>query len=263
MGREYFKIPDNCPGCGSLLSEEGQFLYCRSKSCQMNLTGSVKVWVQRLGLLQWGDSLIESITDPNKQHIEFLSDIYDLTVDDLSMHCSGAKVAKKCYDVLHNNKTLSLELFLSALNIPNFGMSTATSMVEHGYDTIEKFLSIKSPEEILSVPNIGSKTAEVIFSGIQEKRELITRLIEKITIRTISGPLKGKSFCITGSTKTPRKALEKKITDFGGSVKTSVTNGLSYLITNDQESGSSKMKNAKKHGTEIISELDFMRMIDQ
>lgn len=261
MGREYFSVPSNCPACGSLLSEEGQFLYCRSKSCSLNLTGSLRVWVNKLGLLQWGDSLIESLTNPNKHHIESLSDIYDLSVDDIAMHCSGAKVAKKCYDILHANKTISLDLFLSALNIPNFGMSTAADMVEYGFDTIEKILNISSADEIMKVPNVGKKTADLIFSGLEEKRELIISLSKKVTIKVSGGPLVGKSFCITGSTKIPRKALEKKITDFGGSVKSSVTNGLSFLITNDQESGSSKMKNAQKYGTQIISEEKFLEML--
>lgn len=258
--REYFEIPTHCPECGFLLSEEGQFLFCRSKSCPVNLTGSLRVWVNRIGLLQWGDALIESITDPNRPHVQSISDIYDLTIDDLALHCSGAKVAKKCYDVLHSAKNVSFDLFLSGLNIPNFGLTTATEMVEFGYDTVDKVLAL-SVEDLVRVPNVGKKTAESIHTGLQEKRDLILSLASKLTLKTASGPLRGSSFCITGSTSVPRKALEKKITDHGGSVKSSVTNGLTYLITNDPDSGSSKMKNAKKYGTQIITEAQFMELV--
>lgn len=243
-----------------MLSEEGQFLYCRSKSCPVNLTGSLKVWVQRLGLLQWGDALIESITDPNKPHIQSLADVYDLTIDDLALHCSGVKVAKKCYDVLHSSKSVSLDLFLAGLNIPNFGLTTATELVEFGYDTIPRILEL-TVEDLVRVPNVGKKTAESIHNGLQEKRELVLALSSKLDLKTPSGPLKGWSFCITGSTSTPRKALEKKITDFGGTVKSSVSNGLTYLITNDPDSGSSKMKNAKKYGTRVITESQFLELV--
>lgn len=258
--REYFQIPTNCPECGFLLSEEGQFLYCRSKSCPVNLTGSLKVWVKRLGLLQWGDALIESITDPNKPHVSSIADVYDLSIDDLALHCSGVKVAKKVYDVLHANKTISLDLFFAALNIPNFGLTTATGMVESGCDSVDKVLSL-SVEDLTKIRDIGKKTADSIYVGLQEKRELILALSSKLTLTTKSGPLKGCSVCITGTTAIPRKALEKKVSDFGGSVKSSVGNGLTYLITNDPTSGSSKMKNAQKYGTKIISEAEFLQLV--
>jgi DNA ligase (NAD+) len=76
-----------------------------------------------------------------------------------------------------------------------------------------------------------------------------------------AGPLSGKTFCITGATSKPRKAVEKIIMDAGGVAKGSVGAGLSFLVTNDPDTGSSKMKSAKKHGVEVISEADLYRMI--
>lgn len=257
---QYFKIPDLCPVCASRLSVEGDFLYCRSKSCPVQLTGTIKVWVKRLGLLNWGDALVESLTNPDFPKVNSIADLYRLTVEDISDHCSGMKVAKKCFDTLQASRTITFELLLGSLNIPNLALSTATDVVQAGYDTPEKILSA-SVEDLIRVPNVGSITANMIYNGVQERRSQLFDLCSVLELKTSSGPLVGKSFCITGSTSKPRKALEKIILDFGGIVKSSVGIGLTYLITNDATSGSSKLKNAQKHGTQIISEDDFNRMI--
>lgn len=258
---EYFKIPDLCPVCAARLQVEGDFLYCRSKSCPIQLTGTIKVWVKRLGLLNWGDALIESLTNPDSPKVNSVADLYRLSVEDISDHCSGMKVAKKCFDTLQASRIITFELLLGSLNIQNMALSTATDVVQAGYDTPDKILNA-TEEQLLRVPNVGPVTAKLIYEGVQERRAQITDLCSVLELKTSSGPLSGKSFCITGSTSKPRKTLEKMILDSGGIVKSSVGVGLSFLITNDADSGSSKLKNAQKHGTSIVSEADFYRMIE-
>src|SRR5512133_3572737 len=100
-----FLIPTNCPACLHPLSVEGDFLYCRNKHCPTRLFGDVKVWVDRLGLLFWGDALIESLTNPdNPNAIHSVADLYSMSVAHLEEHCSGTKVARKCWKVLNDNR---------------------------------------------------------------------------------------------------------------------------------------------------------------
>jgi DNA ligase (NAD+) len=262
--REFFVVPNFCPICSGPTSLEGDFLFCRSKICPARLSGSVKVWINRLGLLQWGDALINTLTNSDNPKVESLADLYRLSVDDIASCCSGQKVAKKCYEILHSNKNISLELLLSALNIPNLGTATATDIVHAGYDTIEKLLSM-GYDELLKIPNIGEITARQAFDGIQERREIMVELSQVLDIReSIPGPLKGASFCITGSTSKPRKAVQKSIMDAGGIVKDSVGQGLTYLVTNEDASwNTSKMQKAKKYLTRIISESELYKMMGQ
>lgn len=248
-----FQIPDSCPRCGSLLSDEGSLLYCRNKSCPAKSSGSIKVWVDKLGLLYWGDSLIESLTSGDNPAVTDVSDLYGLSVDVIASHTSGIKYAKKCHDVLHSNKNIKLELLLSALNIPNLGISTATDMVMAGLDSIDKVCDA-SPIRIMQTPNIGEKTAVVIYNGIQDKVSVIRKLSGILAVSgPLDGRLSGKSFCITGSTSIPRNLLHKLILDNGGIVKETVVSGLSYLISNES-TGSSKSQKAIKHGIPIITE---------
>ena len=49
----------------------------------------------------------------------------------------------------------------------------------------------------------------------------------------------------------------------GGTIKSSVTKDLNYLVTNDKDSGSSKNQKAIKFGTPIIDEETFLQMINK
>jgi NAD-dependent DNA ligase len=137
--RHYFEIPSLCPICGSPTSVEGDFLFCRSKQCPARLAGSVRTWINRLGLLHWGDAMIEALCDPDKPKVSNVADLYGLTVEDLAACCSGQKMAKKCHDILHSNKSISLELMLAGLNIPNIGLGTARMSFKPGLTLLTGF----------------------------------------------------------------------------------------------------------------------------
>ncbi len=260
--KEYFSIPDTCPICSSQTIVDGFFLYCRSNACPSKASNAIRVWIVRFGLLYWGDSLIESLTDPANPKVRNVADLYKLTVDDIAGCCSGKKFAQKCFDILHANKDVTLELMLSGLNIPNLAIATATDIVQSGYDSVDKIMSL-TYEDLLKVPNIGEITAKQVYSGLQARRDLIMELSKVLNIKQpTQGPLTGCSICITGDTSKPRKAVQKLILDAGGVVKESVGSGLSYLVTNDTTSNSGKMQKAKKHGIKIISESDLYTLIN-
>lgn len=257
---EYFQIPDFCPECNSSLTQEGQFLYCRSKACPSKLSGAVSVWVEKLGLLFWGDSLINKLTDQNNPNVSSIADLYRLSIDDISKCCSGKKVAEKCYKQLHDQKSVPLQLLLSALNIQLLGIATATDIVSCGLNTVDKVISA-SIDDFARVQNIGNKTADIIYHGIQDKKDIIIDLSTVLNIISdVPGPLSNLSFCITGALTKPRKTVEKIIMDAGGIVKGTVGVGLSYLVTNDNNTTSSKMKKATQHGVRVISESDLYSM---
>jgi DNA ligase (NAD+) len=261
MEREVFQVPEFCPACSGPTSVEGEFLYCRSKVCPSRLSGTVRVWVNKLGLLHWGDAFIDALTDPDKPRVSSLADLYRLTVEEMAECCSGMKVAMKCWETLHKAKKIPLELMLAGLNIPNLGIATGTDMVQSGLNSVEKILAADH-SRLLEVPNVGEVTARQIYLGLQDRRDMILDLASVLEIKDpTSGPLSGKSFCITGATSKPRKAVQKEILEAGGIVKESVGAGLTYLVTNEDPSfNSSKMQKAKKLGTQVISESDLYRM---
>ena len=256
---DQFEIPECCPVCGGDSEIIGDFLHCKSKKCPSKLSGSIKAWIKNFGLLQWGDVMVESLTSKNK--VKCVADIYKLSVDELSEHCSGMKMAKKCHAILHSNKFVSLDLVLASLNIANLGQSTASSIVHAGYNTVEKVLAIDF-NELKNIKDIGEKTARQIQEGLIIKRDELVALDKVLDIHLPrSGSLHGKTVCITGGISIPRKAAEKLIIGAGGSPKSSVSKDTSFLVTNNPDTSSSKMVKAKKYGIPVIDEVELMKII--
>jgi DNA ligase (NAD+) len=258
--RELFAVPDFCPTCGSPSVEDGDFLFCRSKACPSRLSGALKVWINRLGLLHWGDAVIDAIAGGETPAIQSVADVYRMSPEDLAPFTSGLKMARKLHDVLHSNKSVALELLLCGQNIHNLGMSTSTDIVQAGYDTLEKVLSITF-DDLVKVPNVGEITARSILDGLEERRSVLLDLASILDVKKpVSGTMSGKSVCITGPTSIPRKAIQKMIIDAGGVAKDSVGSGLSCLVTNET-TRTSKFVKAEKLKIPVLTESELYAMM--
>jgi DNA ligase (NAD+) len=75
--------------------------------------------------------------------------------------------------------------------------------------------------------------------------------------------LEGMSFCFTGKLETMKRAeAEQLVRDHGGEAKSSVVKNLSYLVTNSDEL-TTKFKKAQAQGTKIVTEEEFLKMINE
>lgn len=229
----------------------------------MRLFGAVKVWVDRLGLLHWGDALIESLTDPDNPHaIQCIGDLYRMSIADIQEHCSGPKMAKKCWQTLHDSMSVPLEVVLAGMNISNLGLATATDIVRAGHDTVDKVLAL-TVEQLQEVPNVGEITASQIRSGLDARHDTLLDLAAVLDIKSArSGPLSGKKICITGDVWAPRKAVQKMVNAAGGQAVDSVSKDTAFLVCDDPASTSSKSKRAAAYGIPTISGADLKRILD-
>jgi len=175
----------------------------------------------------------------------------------------GDKSAENVYNSIHSVKELPLEVFLGSLSMPNVGISTIKMVMDAGHNTLEKIQKL-SENDLQKIKGLGPQKAKSLYDGLITNKFLINKLFSSgIKIKEISvGSLTGKSFCFTGAANLPRKILEQKVTENGGSVKSSVNKDLSYLVTNDTDLTSSKALNAKKFNVKIISEETFLNMLN-
>lgn len=254
--------PKHCPECGSFTKIDGENLLCtNSLHCPAQVIGRIKNWIKELNLLEWGDTLVEKLVQSKK--VKTVVDLYGLTVDDLAnLDRMGQKSAQKCHDILWANIDIPLDIFLGALSISMIGGSTIRAIMNAGCDTLEKFGQLDA-ENFEKVPGVGPTKAKSLADGLQANQQLIIDLLASgITIKAkIQGTLTGKSVCFTGSMKTKRPVLEKMASAAGGEVKGSVGKGLTYLVIADPSSTSSKAITARKMGTTLISEEDFLDLI--
>ena len=264
-------IPEVCSVCHTPLVNEGSRLYCPEKSCSKRIFHRILKWVSCADIRDLGETLLDNLFKAGK--INSITSIYELSENDLipfflneeSIKSEKESLgAKKVYNSIQNHRLLSLSAFLAGFDIEGFGETTVDKLVQEGYDTLEKILNL-SEANISSVYGFAEKSASDFVQGLNENREEMLLLSQKyIQIKTISGgSLKGLSFCFTGEMKRmKRQDAEKIVKEKGGAVKSSVTKDLSYLVTNDTESGSSKNVKAKSLGIKIINEEEFFKLCE-
>lgn len=264
-------IPSNCETCGTSLINEGTRLYCPNKNCSKRVLHQLLKWVQVVDIRDLGETLINSLFE--KKVIQSISDIYKLTVETLTPFFLNEESiaaekkslgAEKVIKSIENHKNISLEAFVAGFDIEGIGETTVEKLVAAGFNSLEKLLNA-SVDEIATVYGFAEIMAKTFVYGLKENAEEMKNLSSTFVniIKKEAGALSGKSFCFTGELVTMKRAdAENLVKNAGGSCKSSVTKDLSYLVTNDTSSGSSKNVKAAKLGIPIISEKEFLQMIN-
>jgi len=259
-------FPSTCGTCNSQLIDGGARLYCPNPACQKKLHHRLEKWVSVLDIRELGEKLLKVLFDSGR--VRFISDLYTLGEEELSEYERMGKLsAAKVIRHIRTKRELSLAMFVAGFDFEGVGELIMEKVVSSGFDTMEKLRS-SSVEELKTVYGLGEITAAVIVQGLEECAAEIDKVLafEIISIAPPpskeEAPLKGQSFCFTGELKMmKRNQAEEKVKVLGGSVKTSVVKDLSYLVTNDPESGSSKNKKATELGIKIINEESFLALL--
>ncbi len=265
------QMPEICSTCGSKLINEGTRLYCPEVSCSKRILHQLLKWVDIADIRDLGDTLIRSLFEDSV--IRSISDIYSLTEDKLtpyfltkqSMEQEKQSLgAQKVFASIQKHRTLSLAKFIAGFDIDGIGETIVEKLVDAGYDSLQKIFDATSAQ-IADVYGFADTMAKTFVDGIAQNKEEMLSLTQGgiITIPAKNNNLilSGKSFCFTGTLSMKRADAQNLVKDNGGSVKSSVVKGLSYLVTNDTESGSSKNKKAADLGISVINEKQFLELL--
>ncbi|MCQ2611252.1 MAG: NAD-dependent DNA ligase LigA [Treponema sp.] len=269
------QFPDTCEVCGTKLVDSGSRLYCPEKNCRKRIIHRIYKWIECVDIRDMGEALVQALFNDKK--INSIKDIYLLTENDLVPYflnnesqekvSAGEKVslgARKVYNSIQSHKEVSLTAFIAGFDIEGMGETMIEKLVDAGFTSVDKLLEA-TVQDFEKVYMFAQITAQTLFEGLQENKEEILSLINDglVTVKEISeGKLTGMSFCFTGELKQmKRQDAEKLVKENGGSCKSSVTKDLSYLVTNDTESGSSKNVKAAKLGIRVITEEQFYSLL--
>jgi DNA ligase (NAD+) len=263
---EEIGFPESCGSCGALLVDEGTRLLCPNAACPKRLHHRLEKWVSVLDIRELGDKLIRQLFE--KGRVVNISDLYTLSAEELAVYermgdLSAAKVVRH----IMTPRELPLQAFIAGFDFEGVGELIMERAVSAGFDTLE-LLKKAGAEELASVWGIGAITAETIVQGLKDSSAEIDKILDAGIISiapppsAADQPLKGLSFCFTGELLTmKRSAAEEKVKALGASSKSSVGKTLSYLVTNDTESGSAKNKKALEWGIPIINEEQFLDLL--
>jgi DNA ligase (NAD+) len=260
-------FPETCVACGSALCDEGTRLLCPNPSCPKRLHHRLEKWVGTLDIRELGDKLLRQLFD--KKRVVNIAELYNLTVEELAEYDRmGRQSAEKVIRNIMTVRELPLAVFVAGFDFEGVGELIMERLVSDGYDTLEK-LRAASQEKLAEIWGIGDVTAEAVVQGLKDARTEMDKTLAAGIVRIAPPlraedlPLRGKSFCFTGELKTmKRSAAEERIKTLGAQVKSSVVKDLSYLVTNDTESGSAKNKKAKDLGVPIIDEETFLALLE-
>jgi DNA ligase (NAD+) len=264
--KKEIEYPSVCGSCGSMLEDTGTRLFCPNSSCPKRLHHRLEKWVSVLDIRELGDKLLAQLFESGR--VRHIPDLYTLNEKELAAFermgdLSSAKVIRH----IRTRRELSLAVFVAGFDFEGVGELIVEKAVAEGFDTIEK-LRAASVEDLAGVYGLGEITARVIVSSLEECKAEIDEVLSSGIISVAPPdrqglPLKGKSFCFTGELNTmKRNEAEEKVKNLGGSAKTTVVKDLSYLVTNDRESGSGKNKKAADLGIPIIDEKAFLALLE-
>lgn len=253
--------PDVCPSCNTKLVTVDKFLKCPNPTCPAQILGCLRLYCKFLDIQNISDKTIEKLYKIGK--LKTPADFYNLQVGDIApIDGLGEKSATKIVQEIAKKQELSLVELFTAVAIPNFSQKRIQQLVSSGFDTPEKLLNL-TEKELLAQPGFQAGLAQKVIAALAQRHQTILDLLPKIKLKasTTKNILNGAIFCITGSLSSPRKEIENKIVESGGKVANSVSKNTTYLVTNEPNSGSSKLEQAQRFGTKIISEEELFNML--
>lgn len=278
--KQFLDIPSVCPICGAstriIKDNDSEVLYCTNEDCKGRLLGKLTHVVSKSALNISG--LSESTLN---RLIKFgwvtsIKDIYHLS--DYKNHMIvldgfGKRSIEKLLNSIEESRNTNLERFLYALSIPLLGKSASKMIaeaVDRDFDTFIDEMTMKGAEYFKYLPGIGDALINSLNTYWKSHYSEIIQLANEFTfekpnliLNEIPKTLQGKTFVVTGSVNhyKNRDELKADIVTHGGTVVGSVSSKTSYLINNDINSTSSKNQKAKSLNIPIISEEDFLKMI--
>ena len=264
-------FPDKCECCGSKLIDNGSRLYCPNKKCSKRILHQLLKWVQVTDIRDLGETLVTQLFEKGK--VQSISDLYKLSAEDLTPFFLNEESlaaekkslgAEKVAASIQNHRKMSLAVFVAGFDIEGIGETTVEKLVAAGFNTLNALLNM-TVEQASAVYGFAEILAKTAVDGLNENALEMRFLAENIVeiVQGSAGKLVGKSFCFTGELHSmKRNDAEALVKANGGTCKSSVTKDLSYLVTNDVSSGSSKNQKAVKFGIPVINEEQFFKMLE-
>ena len=246
--------------------EDGAFLRCTGAECPAQLSRNIAHFVSRdaMDIEGLGSAIVDALIE--KELIRSPADIYTLTLEDVkSLWKSGSKAAEKLLRSIDASKDADLSRLIYALGIRQVGAKTG-KVLAATFASMDALMAA-TEEELTAVPDVGAITARSIHSWFRQ--EQAAHMIEKLrqagvnfeSRRTISdNRFTGKTFVLTGAlSKFTREEATEKIELLGGKAAGSVSKKTSFVVVG--ENAGSKERKARELGIPILSEDDFLAMI--
>jgi len=262
-------IPTNCPSCGNQLSWDSDFLMCfNHDECPEQIMGKIIYFFRILANNDgFGQATIQKLYT---EGIRQVSDIYLLSKAKLISMGFGDKTSQNLIDQLTRSRLESIEdwRFLAAFGVQRLGMGNCENLLK-SY-SINQIFNL-SVQDISNIGGFAELTAELIFDGLLSIKDQYETLVsggfqlERTLIssndKAGNNLFSNKKIVFTGAMSNSRAELEKQAKAYGVLVGKSVSSKTDFLIVGENV-GQSKIKAAKSHKVEILSETEYLKKLN-
>lgn len=268
-----FAMPEHCPICDAPVERvEGEAAtYCTGASCPAQSLRHLEHFVSRdaMNIEGLGEKTLAQFYEAG--WIRNIADLYLLKekrADLLELPGFKETSVDKLLASIEKSKNCSLEKFIAALGILHIGSAAARSLAAH-YGSLSGLMEA-TPEDLINVPDIGTISANSIFTffGVEENRALLKKLKDlglnpqHEQVARTSAKLSGLSFVITGRLPNlSRTEAAEIILRAGGTVSGSVSKKTSYLLLGEE--AGSKADKAAALGIPSLNEADFLALVGE
>ena len=271
------EIPEICPACGQearvIRENDVEALYCMNPDCAAKKIKAFTLFVSRDAMNI--DGLSEATLEKfiAKGFIHNFGDIFEIEKfrdEIVTMEGFGEKSYENLINSIEKAKETTLAKVIYSLGIANIGLSNA-KMICRAFDNDPQRMMQATVEELVDIQGVGEVIARTFVDYFSDEthRDLFKRLLQEVKLQKEEGEesaqiFENMNFVITGSVEhfANRREVKEIIESRGGKVTGSVTGKTNYLINNDVQSASSKNKKAKELNVPIISESQFLEMLE-
>ncbi len=268
-GEKPLPLPAACPECGSEVVKitDEVAVRCLGLSCPAQIRESLIHFASRhaMDIDGLGDRYIEQLL--GLKLVRDVADIYCLGKSDfMQFERMGDKLADNLLTAIENSKKRELSRFIFALGIRHVGEHTAR-LLASAFGSIEN-LQKSCEEELLSIREIGPQVARSIttFFNNPKNIEVIERMFQAgvrptVEVKKVGGRFTGITFVFTGAlTRFTRDEAKQLVENAGGHAAGSVSRKTDFVVAGEE--AGSKLDKARELGVKVLTEEEFLGMIE-
>ncbi len=263
-----YRLPSVCPVCGAPVrrDEDGAAVRCTGAECPAQLARNLTHFVSReaMDIDGLGSAIVEQLIAAGL--LRSPADLYYLEREEVEkLDRMGKQSTENLLNAIEASKENDLSRLINAFGIRQVG-TKAAKVLARTFGSLDALMNA-SLEDLTAVPDIGGITAENVVSWFAEEqsRDMIQRLRQagvnfESHDQVQDTRFAGKTFVLTGALSLfTRDEATAKIEAFGGKAASSVSKKTTYVVAG--ENAGSKLKKANELGIPVLSEQDFLDML--
>ena len=264
-----YKINTSCPSCGEKARKENDeaIIRCINISCPSQIKARIQHYCSKLAMNieGLGEKIIEQLI--NNKLVINIDDLYSIKKNQIAnIDRMGDKSASNIIKSIENSKNTTLAKFIYALGIRNVGEHTA-KVLESNYN-LNQFINTKK-SDLLKIHEIGQIVANSIINFWDDENNIriVNNCLNRgVTFKSTTTPtsnlLNDRIFVFTGTLKLLNRTSAKiMVENAGGKTTNTVSTKTTHLVAGDK--AGSKLKKAKTLDVSILSEEQFLKLINE